>query len=166
MKKSILLLSVLLLTLTIGYCQDVIILTENPNSESVKQESKSEKFRTYYFHDTLVDSKIFSSDSIQLFKNRTDKENSRLELFNDSRFLLVYNIKLETVTKINAETGEGEKLTIQHSDEVYGTYSLIQIAKTLDSEPIDASIRFFLKDNTIYDFDIVDKDNQILLVKK
>ncbi|SHG02044.1 hypothetical protein SAMN05444274_1206 [Mariniphaga anaerophila] len=165
MEKSILLLSVLLLTLTIGFCQDVIIMTEYPNSESVKQENKSEKFRTYYFHDTLVDSTIFSLDSIQLFKNRTDRENSRLELFNDSRFLLVYNIELETVTKTNAETGEGKKLTVQSSDEIGGKYGLLHVAKS-ENEIKDESLRFILKNDTIYDFEIIDKDNQILLIKK
>ena len=166
MKKSILLFAMFLLTVKIGFCQEkLIIVTEDSNSESVKQKSKSEKFRTYYFHDTLVDSTIFSLDSIQLFDNRTDRENSRLELFNDSRFLLVYNIKLETVTKVNAETGEGEKLTIQSSDEIGGKYGLLQIAES-ENEIKDERLRFILKDETIYDFDIIDKDNQILLIKK
>ena len=166
MKKSILLFTVLLLTITIGFCQEIVIMTEDSNSELVKQKNKSEKFRTYYFQDTLVDSTIFSLDSIQLFENRTDREDSRLELFNDSRFLLVYNIKLETITKINTETGEGEKLTIQSSDEIGGKYGLLQVSNSEKSEIIDESLRFILKDDSICDFDIIDKDNQILLIKK
>jgi hypothetical protein len=166
MKKSILLLSLLHLTITIGFCQEVIIMTEYPNSESLEQKNKSEKFRTYYFHDTLVDSTIFSQDSILLFKSRINRENSRLELYNDSRFLLIYNIKLETVSKENDDTGEMSLVTIQYSDEIGGKYGLLQVTSTENDEIKDESLRFVLKDESSYVFNILDKNNQIILIKK
>ncbi|WP_319482491.1 hypothetical protein [uncultured Draconibacterium sp.] len=46
-----------------------------------------------------------------------------------------------------------------------GKYGLLQVAKS-ENEIKDESLRFILKDDTIFDFDIIDKDNQILLLKK
>lgn len=166
MKKSILVLSMFVLTTTNIFCQTVEIMTEIPTSESREQKKKSEKYRTYYFHETLIDSSIFFQDSILLNKNRINREDSRFELYNDSRFILLYNIKLETVTKEDNETGEMTQLTVQNSNEIFGKYGIVQVKGTDNDEIKDESIRFILKDGSIYDFVIIDKNNRIILVKK
>jgi len=166
MKKSILVLSMFVLITTNIFCQTVEIMTEIPMSESSEQKKKSEKYRTYYFNEPLIDSSIFFQDSILLNKNWINIEDSRFELFNDSRFIVQYNIKLDTVAKEDLETGEITQVTIQNSDEFVGTYSLLQVSSSENDGIKDERLRFILKDGSIYDFDILDKKNQILLIKK
>lgn len=166
MNNLILLFSILLLTMKIGFCQEEEIMIEFSNSEPIEQKTESGKFRTYFFRETLIDSSIFFQDSILLFNDRVDREDSRLELFNDSKFLLLYNIKLETVTKTDSNKGEMMQLTIQNSDEIVGKYGLLQATNTENDEFKDVSLRFILKDASTYDFDILNKNNHIILIKK
>ncbi len=164
MKKSTLILIIFILTATAIWGQDSPVIMKSPNSVS-NETNQTEKIKTYYFHEVGVDSTLFDKDSIVLYTNRIDHENPKLELYDNSKFRLFYNIKIQTVEKTNDETGERTMLTVQSNDELAGTYSIMQIESSPGNVQ-DAFIKFILKDSRIYYYDIIDKNDLLLLVKK
>lgn len=165
MKKSILTGYIILMTVFIAYCQNTEVEIQTELDAGSAKSSNSNSFRTYYFHDSVVDSTIFTEDSIVLHKNRINKENAKLELYNDSKFQLLYNIKLTTQTKINFDTGERSTVVVQNNDEIKGTFSIIQFADSVN-EPKDMYFKFKLPNGKMYDYTIHDREDQYILVKK
>ena len=165
MKKSILTFGLITFTVVIAFCQNNEVVIQNELNTASSKSSNSSLFRTYYFKGTVVDSSIFAKDSIVLYKNRINQTNAKLELYNDSKFQLLYNIKLTTQTKINFDTGERSTVTVQNNDEIEGTYNLMKIESEPDKTK-DEFLKLMLKDGKIYNYDILDVDEQYILIKE
>ena len=164
MKKSILLLSVLLITLTVGFCQDVQIMTEFPDAES-QENIKSNIYKTYYFSENSIDSTLFYRDRISLTKKKINAKYPKIELYNDSKFCLFYDITLTTKTEEDSDTGAMLKMTLLNSKEISGEYSMLQVAQS-DNKIQDIELIFYLKDGSFYSYAISEKNNRIILTKK
>ena len=165
MKKPLLFILILIFITGLVFCQNTEVVIQNELYTASSKNSNSNLFRTYYFHESVVDSSIFAGDSIVLYKNQINQENAKLELYKGSKFNLLYNIKLDTLTKINFGTGERIRVLVQNNDEIKGTYSIIQFADSAD-EPKDMYFRFGLPNGKTYDYTIHDNEDQYILIKK
>lgn len=70
------------------------------------QSDNSQIYRSYYFHETSVDSNIFEQDSIVVYKNSIGAEYPSLALYDDQKFCLFYHVNLETIRSRDENTGE------------------------------------------------------------
>lgn len=137
--------------------------TDIQKSFITKQNNKI--YRTYYFRDNSIDSLCFLNDSIYLSKNRIDYENPRLEFFNDTKFCFVYNVKLDTIQKVDNKTGLFMTQIIETSDKLIGKHGLLQTSNS-KNESRDVSLRLKFKSGDIIDYDILDRKEQIILIRK
>ncbi len=164
MKKILFTLTVFGLAVSAVFCQNTETMTEFPDTESEKTDLKG--YQIYYFHENLYDSEIFTRDSFSLYDKTENPEFSKLELYGNLNFCLFYNIKIREVTKENEETGEIFTTTVMNSDELLGRYDLLLVSDSENSRGKARSIRFILNDGRIYDFEITEKNNKLILVKK
>lgn len=120
--------------------------------------------KTYYSL-TNVDASILEKDSIVFYKTQKSKEAARLEFYQDSDFCLFYNMKTDTLSNVNKETGFYTQEIVENRDKIEGKYvMLVETIGKRDSK--DTYLKLTLDNNKIIEYDILNKDDQITLIKK
>lgn len=158
MRKLTTLIYVLLFSSTLCFGRGTIKNNEYQFLGTEEQNKQLGIHGTYYIHDPSVNSTIFYKDKITLFQEKTQNENSRFELHNDSTFRYVYNIKSHIVTKQDYDTGEPVEVVMQSFDEIEGSYI---ISDSKNNKTLNKSIKFILNEGNICEFNVVENENQI-----
>lgn len=129
------------------------------------QSDNSQIYRSYYFHETSVDSNIFEQDSIVVYKNSIGAEYPSLALYDDQKFCLFYHVNLETIRSRDENTGEYFERVVRSSDEFTGNYGLL-VVELSENDPLDVSLTLNLGGNKQIIYDILEQEDQIILIKE
>ncbi|MDP3915819.1 MAG: hypothetical protein Q8R96_18995 [Bacteroidota bacterium] len=134
MKKTILLIAVIFIIITIGNCQNN---AGELMSNYDKQSSTSIDLIKYYFTIMQTDSSVFSSDTLKLVKTEINKEFPRFEFNNDFRYCFFYDIKLEMHTMRDVDNGEIAERVVEKSKKIQGAWKTNDIQKDISLTLID-----------------------------
>ena len=164
MKTTILTLVFLVLSASYLFCQTAEIMTEKVG---LGDNKNSQKYRTFHFHETVVDPSIFQTDRIILYNNKIKAGYPKIELYKDSKFCFFYNVKLKTITKKDKDTGNWIQRVVQTSDKIIGDYGMISIAEVGENgNTQDVGLTFHFDDKNKIKYEILDKGSQVVLIKK
>ena len=155
MKKLSIITILICFSIITSICQEYVIVNKLKDCNKQVDNEKSIKTRIYYFINKNVDSTIFLNDSILLSKKKNNK-NPVFEFKGDSIFNFVYNIRLDTVTTMNSETGEIIEMIIAKSEKISGRW---------ESDKPEEYIEIILENDKNLRYIIREVDNQIYFIK-
>lgn len=154
----------MLFTMSEGFCQMTETIREKGRYEV---NENHQKYRILYFHELTIDASIFQQDSVVLYENKIQPVNPRIELYDDAKFCLLYNIKFETITQRDERTGDWTQKVIQTSDKITGDYGAIQISGIGENKlPLYSAMTLRFADGNTIKYSIVKGDSQLILIKK
>ncbi len=138
----------------------VLSLTFFPNNVRAQKVLN----KTYYSL-TDLDASILEKDTIVFYNTQKSKKAARLEFYNNSEFCLFYNLKNDTVSEVNEETGSHTQKIIVNRDKIEGKYAMV-VDIISGSDPKDTYLKLILDDDKIIEYDILNNEDQVTLVKK
>lgn len=153
MRKTILLIAVILTLIMTGFCQsdNTTILTSID-----RQSNTTDNVIKYYFTSMQADSSVFSRDTLKLVKTEINKDFPRFEFNSDFRFSFFYDNYLGKRNIRNLTTGELVEIVAQKSKKIQGVW------KTND---IQKNISLTLTDKLIVNYSIIEGNKFIYFIR-
>ena len=155
MKKLSIITILICFSIITSICLEYVIVNKLKDCNKQVDNEKSIKTRIYYFINKNVDSTIFLNDTIVLSKKKNNK-NPVFEFKEDSIFNFIYNIRLDTVTTMNSETGEIKVMIISKFEKINGRW---------ESEKLEEYVEIILENDKELRYTICELDNQIYFIK-
>lgn len=154
MKLLVLLFLALITTIQVKSQDDVEIMVHLLPQDKI--EWKITKDKLYFDEPCIVDSSVFSLDTLVFCKDNSKSKSAILVLSYNSTFHLYYNIENKQIRKTNFETGEAEILVVRKQDAMHGTWKSSDNFET---------VSLVQKNNSKTKYKIVEKNAKLWFIK-
>uniref|UniRef100_UPI003217AEC2 hypothetical protein n=1 Tax=uncultured Draconibacterium sp. TaxID=1573823 RepID=UPI003217AEC2 len=162
MKTIVLTFAILVLSVTAGFCQSVVINVEEGGH---KKNENSLIVLTYYFRTPSIEPSVFQKDTVVVLGNNINSDFPRIELYENLKFCFFYNITSEKHERISFDSGERFRQTDQSSNIMTGDYEITQ-GNDPDGSVVNKRLTLHFENGDISSYKITEYDKEIMLVKQ